>query len=520
MRFFAAFFRSALFIGTLSLLFVRGLSLSAQSAAPAPTAFLERLFTRDTLRLSSLERLADSLHQAHFKAGSWEACAHKRRWETLRAYLAQEQGRPFSFGDSCPPLAQRWYYYVKGVQAFRQGSYRSARASFEQSLALSPRDRWGGQIWLNIGSCHQMAGRLDSAIRAYDSAYAYLPPGPILWLLQINIAGLNADRQQYQNSLYHAGQVAQKAPPESYYARLARYNLLSAYTKLDSTAPADTLFRALYFEDLPPGSEWSAIRILLAYCHSRDDTARFQDLSDQYRAYLEDTTGYPQLGTEGLLARLYLHRRPLDFELLWDALAQRRRSERQAYTATRYEANLQEEVAAKTRALKNLQSTTSQIALVFSVLLGLVVLFWLGRLLIQGKRFARLDRELSADDHLQTIKAGLQKGGSGRRALQALLRLDKQLRRQEQQRLVGLPLEKLNPREKQTVYLLARGMSAQEILMTMDISPKYLYNLKSSIKKKLQIPSELKLEDYLQDLLPAPGPSQKTTPLQPRPRQQ
>ena len=500
--------RAALGITLVSFLFMPSLSGQPQAPPPRKPSFLDRVFTHDSLKLETIETLADSLRQAHFQDGTWSNCTQKRRWETLSAYLAHEKGRTFAYGDSCPPLTQRWYHYVRGVQAFQRGSYPTARTFFQRSLALSARDRWGGQIWLNIGSCHQMEGQLDSAIRAYDSAYAYLPEGPILWLLQINIAGLNADLRRYQNSLYHAREVAQKAPPGSYYSLLARYNLLSAYTKLDSASRATELFEDLYFEDMPPGSEWSAIRILLAYCHYRNDTARFQTLSEEHQKLIKDTTAYQQLGTEGLLARLYLQGASLDFELLWGALAQRRRSERHAYTATRYEADLQEKVAAKTRALENLQSTSTQAALLLGAVTLIIVLLWTGRYIIRQKRFAQLEAELTADEHLQTIKAGLQKGGNGRQALKALLRIDEQIRRQEKQRLGGLSLDKLNPREKQTVYLLARGMSSQEILMTLDISPKYLYNLKSTIKNKLQIPAELKLEDYLQDKLSAhPPPS-------------
>lgn len=57
---------------------------------------------------------------------------------------------------------------------------------------------------------------------------------------------------------------------------------------------------------------------------------------------------------------------------------------------------------------------------------------------------------------------------------------------------------KLNSRESAVAHHLAASFDAKEISRIMEVSPEYIYNVRSRIRAKLKIPTGMRLEDWLQ----------------------
>jgi DNA-binding NarL/FixJ family response regulator len=390
---------------------------------------------------------------------------------------------------------------VRGISAYTQGRMKEAEALFllsRDELRLIVDEPLLASILQNLGACRQMAGDFSTAVLFYDSAYVMLPQQQT-WLLRNNIASLHNELGNYDDALFHVEAIIEAQPDDEYVFTLALLNAVSAHTSLNQIDESEKYFLQLVKRDLLPGMEMKCLNILFKYALVADEQEWFFVLSEKHKSVILDDADWEENMEHFVyVAYLYLTGRVEESRYLGDLLVSDVLTQYEIYTRSA----LDESLRMKYDSLLNEQRILRKAVRIFTVLIVLIFIAFISRriyLNISQKRALRkLDGRLSNAQDIQLIKASLAKGSQGLKALEALLRIDARLIKHQSKQLSNIPLERLNEREKEVLQLISAGKSVPDIAMSLDVSTKYVYNIRSSIKSKCSVQHNTTLEAWLQ----------------------
>lgn len=447
-----------------------------------------------TLPSDSLLILADTYNERYQSSSD---CMDLANAEALRAYVAVRQGESFVFTTDC---GNAWTFFVRGIEAFNQGKTSKAETLFTQSregLRTVSDQPLLASIFQNLGACRQVNGDFSSAVLYYDSAYVLLPEKQS-WLLRNNIASLHNEMGNYEDAIFHAEAIIESDESDEYVLTLAHLNALSAYTALYQLDKAHSCFLKLVKRELIYGLELKSLNIILKYALVAEEAEWFSVVAEKHKDVILNVNDFENTMEPFVyIAYLHLSKREQEKAFLSDFLKEEHRNQSELINSSALDENLRH----KYDKLQKEQATLRKVLLVFIVLILLIITVVIGRTVyntITKKRSLRkLNKTLSNSQDVQLIKSSLIKGPKRLNALEALQRMDAQLIKYQNRKLAQILMNKLNEREKEVLLLIVAGKSVSEIALSLGVSNKYVYNIRSSIKRTLKVSSEVSLDVWL-----------------------
>ena len=461
---------------------------------------------------NALELLSDqSLHKntifEQLRSKAPQECVECGEWVALQVHAALLD-HDFSLADSlfhfyderCPETKSISAIYFKGVNEFVRSNYREAISHFK-----NVRDHLGKMeelyrplIDLNLGSAYNSLSMLDSAISFYDAAYeGYGDREPALVLN--NIASVKIKQGKYADAKHYLEMALQKLKPEEHdVSRLVDINRLQVELELGNRNEAAVLFAILDNNQLPAGNEMQALRTLLGYCIVVDDTAMYYTLSRRFYEVFQ----YGQTVTDSLLVEIHksISLNSTFLPILW-------RLGKEAELKTM---NNAQPLNRSSRVDRSVSENYRRLRVTNTVLIGIVLggIIILIVMLLRKRSSDRMLKglideardKLSPDTNVQVIRSALEGRGSAKHAINALLQMDYALSLQNvsasQER--NIPWDQLDSTETEVLKLLINKKSAKEISQFMNCSVGHVYNVKSKLRRKLNLPDESKaLEKWI-----------------------
>lgn len=425
-------------------------------------------------------------------------CLDKAKAEAVRAFAGLKQG--VVEGEFTVDCGTSWSFFVRGITDYSRARFKEAEASFLRSRSSieDSDDPLLSLLWQNLGACRQVRDDLEGALLYYDSAYSVLPKNDGL-LLRNNIASIHNELGNYSDALYHAQHVIEFAGDDPYILSLALYNALSASVTLNNQSDAKQYFEQLDKSNLISGLEEHCLNILFKYIVYANDMDWLGFLAEKHRdvildEYEDDEVPAPFV----LLARLYLMELKADFDGLFEIVENDILDQREKHLTS----NLDETLRAQNNRLAKQRTRLIRILIALSVLIviGILVYVFLQiRSSIQQKKaLSEINNRLSGLDEIQRIKSALVKDKQGMRALEALIRLDGLLVKLQTDQIKNLPIHLLNAREREVLKLIVSGKNPHDVSLVLNVSTKYIYNIRSEIKRKFGVPQNESLENWLE----------------------
>ncbi len=449
---------------------------------------------RSTLPSDSLLILADTYNERYQSSSD---CMDLANAEALRAYVAVRQGESFDFTTDC---GNAWTFFVRGIEAFNQGETSKAETLFTQSredLRTVSDQPLLASIFQNLGACRQVKGDFSNAVLYYDSAYVLLPEKQS-WLLRNNIASLHNEMGNYEDAIFHAEAIIDAEISDEYILTLALLNALSAHTALYQLDKAQSRFLKLVKRELIYGLEVKSLNILLKYTMVAEEDEWFLVVAEKFRDVILNVKDFENTMEPFVyIAYLHLAKRTHEKDFLSAFLIAEHKSQFELINRSALDENLR----LKYDKLQEEQANMRKVLVVFIALILLIIIAVIGRtvfhIIAKNRRLRKLNQTLSKSQDVQLIKSSLVKGPKGLNALEALQRMDAQLIKHQNRKLAQIPMNKLSEREKEVLQLIVAGKSVADIALSLGVSTKYVYNIRSSIKRNLKVSSEVSLDVWL-----------------------
>ncbi len=424
-------------------------------------------------------------------------CMHLAYAESFKAYIEVRKGIKPSFTADC---GDAWTYFVRGISDYNQGNVNEAELLFSQAredLRVKDDVPLLASLLQNLGACNQVMGDFNKAIAYYDSAYVLLPEESS-WLLRNNIASLHNEMGNYADALFHSEAIINANPNDDYILTLALYNALSANTSMLHLEESLQYFLQLIKRDLVQGREMKSLNILLKYVVVAEEDEWFSVLAEKHRSLiLQDKVFENDMEPFVYAAYLHLNSRFDERDFMREVLINDVEIQHEMAIQLALDENLRfkyEKMVAEQRSLRTV------ISLFILLLLLLISGYFAYRIyshIKQKRAIKKINPQLSNSQDVQLIKSSLAKSPMGLKALKALLRIDAYMIRLQNKQLALVPEAQLNDREKEVLQLIVVGKYASEIAISLGVTTKYVYNIRSSIKRKLNIPSDISLETWL-----------------------
>ncbi|WP_127845497.1 LuxR C-terminal-related transcriptional regulator [Psychroflexus aestuariivivens] len=421
-------------------------------------------------------------------------CEDFANYETLAAYSKIKLGQKPEFKSKC---GDTMWYFAKGISEYINHNFKSAFESFKTAEAKAKSKIFKIKQLENMGASQQMLNNLDAALNYYNKAYE-LSESKNSNLLRVNIASLHAEQENYKDALFHSTAVLNHPEATDYEKTLSRYNILSSATLMDSLDLASVQFNKIDKDNLPPGSEWSSLKILLKYVLSQDDKSWFELLVKKHQEIIEKEGEIQSGGINFLLAKSIINNNDAERDVLWIAAQQKFENEAYKYEKSALDQGLEhqfEEAVAQRRIL------SLSLWILSSVIVISFLSYWFYNYIQNRKRQQKLtsiQESLSKDKSIQIIQDSLKKSNSGLKPIEALLRLDRELKAFRNEKSSQFPINQLNRREAEVFHLILASKSTQEISDTLNLSNKYIYNIRSRIKEIFKIPSKMSIESWIE----------------------
>ena len=365
------------------------------------------------------------------------------------------------------------------------------------------------------GACLVSLGRYNEAItefqhvidHAYERADVYKPMATInLSAAQLN-AGLYSD----------AKTTIRQLPTENlsdYWRGIHFSNALIAHQKLADYAGSDSVWQnhlmLVPFESLPPDIHPNILSELL---HQGDfiEFTRFKNrvIASQQSPLLDSTHSHYPLFTNasndigaGILWDLY---RNFDKTQRDESITHVQESQSQLKSEL---LRIQEDLTQEWQTKRDFKLTLTFIItalLTFSLIIILVRSYRLRKNLstLSSLYKINLDQQPQLDeDDLVVLTQALTYGKGLQKALLIVRRLQAQYTNQSQSRLNLKTLalyNDLNEREKEVADYIASGFNSKEIAQILNVTTQYIYNVRSRIREKFDVPDGQDLLQWLRE---------------------
>ena len=412
----------------------------------------------------------------------------------LRGWAMQPKLKPtnwrerIALPEGCTPMSAR-YHYQYAVMEYIDESWSAAARHFNHARKLATDSLFHQECHTSLAACYdKLPNRRDSVMWHLEAALRWGPTSP--YLLN-NIAAAYLDDQQGDRALpFIQRALAQEGLPENLAFNL-NLNRLNACQMTGNTTEAAAVYDSLKHMEITAGNRIAYVRVLADYLLASN---RY----DEYCAVHDTLTGL--LGGEpladGAIQWLFQPGRSLLGDTLrgpitptqWATI--RWASEQPLPPTT--EPEPQEAAAAPEEPASPLFPIIAGVLLLLAGV-GLGRIPWKNR----GKPaesgnvkhpvIAELMRQVKAQDDDEAIIRNLQK-------LDGLW----QLKHQSTYRTIQ-PAEALSMVEDQVLELIAGGRTSKEIAQVLDLSVSYVYNVRARLRKKLNVPDELLLEQWIHE---------------------
>lgn len=470
---------------------------------PADELIHSLLSDRNPQSVEDYKEIADSLR----RLPEAEACTIQVAIKSMeisqfyRSGLKVDSDRldGFQVSDSCQNLSAR-YHFQLGAIRFKAGNIRGAIDEFQRSLQLTSDSTFRGDAHNNLSACYAATElELDSALLHLEWALRLLDKAHSPYILNnlIAIALRQGDWIRARSYLQQAVVLSDGAQPDLVYN--LHMNALTLELIEGNLGQAQVALDYVLAHPPSPGNECEALRQISRGLLLTQDYARYVEnyhwlqgfasscATDSSNVYAEEAIAFqPWRYRMDLLDSIA---EPLD-EVRWRMAS---------WTARTLVPNIRDghQQSAINALFPPTESPPSNTRWGIWALIGLlsVCIFFLllGRKAVGSpsaraiqRQFDQLKKVAEMDPHHEVIQ-------------QEILRLEAAWRKgQAPLSLLGGEINaELSRLEEKVLEQLALGRSSKEIAHILSISPGYVYNVRMKLRKKLNIPDDLRFEDWL-----------------------
>lgn len=391
--------------------------------------------------------------------------------------------------------------FQRAVLAFSEGRYAEAREIWRAVASDPVAEVQAAKTMENIGACWQREGQLDSAQWYYEKALN-------LQGEQVNLMTLN----NIVSILNNKGRYDEVRP-------FFEVGMSIEFT--DSTA-LDMLFWNLLVSEVMQGNKEASLEVMREreskglvgvpryaieaywqYLLLQDDYDAFiahraEFSADQLAEMLQSAPAFmsdlfddgkgSEVGRLPLSVKWVIARRGLE-------LVQQIESDA---TESRPVSLLQEKLEKKLAQEQRWNNVLMGSLLGVVLVVGVV---WVVSILARGKRRGTAERmEFSNADHksIQAIRQALVNQSGGEEALLHLAELRELLEARQSNSLSRIMGEvDLTPSELKLLQLIGKSYNAQECAKMLSCTKSHVYNLRSSVRKKLDLPESISLKSWV-----------------------
>lgn len=410
------------------------------------------------------------------------------------------------------------------------GDFEKAAETYRAAIErLDPAKRPYNFAHLNLASTYNELEMYDEAVSTLNALLAnpaiqlegYEMGDLFLRSVKINLGGLLVSQYSMQEAIETLSEVDTVGLGE-YWTAIQQCNLILAHQALLNFEERDQIW-SQFLQHLPLGtvSDDLLYPILLHEILITRDFTLFKEFkahltTEATSQLLANTSRFHPLlsippGSSEEFATFLQFAKFADME-----------DEYLANLVRMYRDNSNAEITSLKQRLDDKQASLDKTLLNFGVAFVIIILLAFGYFLIrkniQYKTKLAINQVIDADQPnnssasapLQITREDIRILGDtisyGRRISEAMIVLRKlktTIDMDEQETaLIGkfLPEEqatKLNSRELAVAHHLAAGFDAKEISRIMEVSPEYIYNVRSRIRAKFEIPTGMRLEDWL-----------------------
>ena len=414
-----------------------------------------------------------------------------------------------SCGEAPPLLV-----YMRSANAHLSGRYEEAVAGFQRVARTTHAPKLGVQALHAAGVVYSDLGAYDESFACLAQAYEMFPEECDHPLILLNLAAAAGMANKWQDALgwtelaeqaladeLRAGGPAPNVRPE--WNILILSSKLQAYMQLGRAEEAGQVFDQMAFTDIEGIRTAGVLGVVTAYVLQRDALVDFVSHLPELQAIADADTA-AAVAELGVYASLYEPWRSqvwgeLPLEAVWKEV-------RQLPLVLGSIGKVGEGWAPGTSGDQRGHILSTWPFLVRTVRWGAAVLFLVavggiaqaGGMWRARRRAQRwsAEREVELVQSLRKRLAGL----DGRRAgAEVRWLLVEVVRRRGLARLMrlGEGMRNLTRREEEFVIHLAAGLRTKEFARIHRLSSGHVYNLSSSVRRKLQVPESVELSDFI-----------------------
>ncbi len=410
----------------------------------------------------------------------------------LRGWAMNPKARPTNWREriqlpeGCEPVSAR-YHYQYAVMEYLDEAWSQAALHFNTARSISSDSLFNQECHTSLAGCFdKLPGRRDSVMWHLEAALRWGPTSP--YLLN-NIAGAYVDDQQGARALpFIQRALAQDELPQNLAFNLT-LNLLNAYKLTNQMTQAAEVYDSLRQLEITAGNRVVYVRSVAEYLLASN---RYDEYCAVHDELAELLTG--EALTAGAIQWLFQPSRSLLGDTLPGPLTR-------AQWATIHWAS-QQPVPTAADAVEDVPATEEPAAPLYPIAAATLLLLagvGIGRLSLKNRSkpeassnvkhpiIAELLRQIKAGDDDEAIIRNLHK-------LDGLW----QVKHQSTYRTIQ-PTEGLSMVEDQVLELIASGRTSKEIAQVLDLSVSYVYNVRTRLRKKLNVPDELLLEQWIHE---------------------
>jgi DNA-binding CsgD family transcriptional regulator/tetratricopeptide (TPR) repeat protein len=479
----------------------------------SPVALLlTSLFSLGALHAASWNEADSLLHAWHRKHPNDDAQAYQEAGDSIRAtqgdcaaqlfganlllrgWAMNPKSRPTNWRErillpeGCHPVSAR-YHYQYAVMEYLDEAWSQAVNHFNTARNTSRDSLFRQECHTSLAACFdKLTGQRDSVIWHLEAALRWGPTSP--YLLN-NIAGAYLDELQGDRALpFILRALDQDELPENLAFNLT-LNLLNAYRITGQMEEAAEVYDSLKRMEITAGNRIPFVRSLAEYLLASN---RY----DEYRAVHDELTdllaGEPL--TEGAIQWLFQPGRALLGDTLISPLSKAQ------WATIRWACQQPPPPAAQSEPLQDAPAPEAPTSRAFPIIASILLFLagvGMGRISLTKRSkpaatsnvkhpiIAELLSQIEAQEDEEAIVRNLHK-------LDGLW----QVKHKSTYRTIQ-PTEGLSMIEDQVLELIASGRTSKEIAQVLDLSVSYVYNVRARLRKKLNVPDELLLEQWIHE---------------------
>ena len=410
----------------------------------------------------------------------------------LRGWAMNAEARPTNWRErivlpeGCDPISAR-YHYQFAVMEYLDEDWTQAALHFHAARALSRDSLFHQECHTSLAACFdKLPDQRDSVMWHLEAALRWGPTSP--YLLN-NIAGAYLDDQQGERALPFIQQaLAQDELPQNLAFNLT-LNLLNAYQLTGQMTQAANVYDSVRQLQITAGNRIVYVRSLAEYLLASNRYDEYCAVHDELADLLDG-----EALTEGAIQWLFQPGRSLLGDTLTGPLSM-------AQWATIRWASQQPDppATAPLDEAPALEDASSPLYPLVAATLLLLAGVGIGRMSLKKRSKSAATGNVKHPviaELLSQIKAREDDDA----IIQNLHKLDGlwQLKHQSTYRTIQ-PTEALSMVEDQVLELIASGRTSKEIAQVLDLSVSYVYNVRARLRKKLNVPDEKLLEQWIHE---------------------